>query len=119
MRGLRVAMDREISSLTRSGMVWPEIFKAGVTVGVPFLLVVKQPDLGTSLTYLPILVIGLFLGGIKLKDVGVVLLAGMLVVPMAWKFGMKPYQKERLVNFIHPENDPKGSGYQIQDRKSV
>ena len=77
-------------------------------------MILKQPDLGTSLTYLPVLVMGLFLGGIKLKHVAVVLLAAMLVVPMAWKFGMKPYQKERLVNFMHPENDPKGSGYQIQ-----
>src|SRR5882724_8366351 len=109
-----VAVARYISSLSKSDMTWPDIIKAGLIVGVPFLLVVKQPDLGTSLTYLPVLIMGLFLGGIKLKHVAVVLLAGLLVIPAAWKFGMKPYQKERLVNFMHPENDPKGSGYQIQ-----
>ena len=35
------------------------------------------------------------------------------MAPVAWRFVLKPYQKERLVNFIHPENDPKGTGYQI------
>ncbi len=111
---LVIAVARYVSSLNQREMTWPDILKAGMIVGLPFLLVVKQPDLGTSLTYLPILVIGLFLGGIKLKHVAVVLVAGLLVVPVAWKWGMKPYQKERLVNFTHPENDPKGSGYQIQ-----
>jgi rod shape determining protein RodA len=49
-----------------------------------------------------------------LKQVAVILVAVALVVPVAWKKALKPYQKERLVNFMHPENDPKGSGYQIQ-----
>jgi rod shape determining protein RodA len=111
---LIIALARYISSLNQKDVTWPDILKAGAIAGVPFLLVIKQPDLGTSLTYLPALILGLFLGGIRFKHVAVILVAVALVVPVAWKKALKPYQKERLVNFMHPENDPKGSGYQIQ-----
>jgi rod shape determining protein RodA len=111
---LIIALARYISSLNQKDVTWLDILKAGAIAGVPFLLVIKQPDLGTSLTYLPALIVGLFLGGIRFKHVAVILVAVALVVPVAWKKALKPYQKERLVNFMHPENDPKGSGYQIQ-----
>jgi rod shape determining protein RodA len=111
---LIIALARYIASLNQRDVTWSDIFKAGVIAGIPFLLVVKQPDLGTSLTYLPALVLGLFLGGINYKQVGIILLAVALVLPVAWKVGMKQYQKDRLTNFLHPENDPKGTGYQIQ-----
>lgn len=111
---LIIVLARYISSLNSKDVSWLDILKAAAIVGIPFLLVLKQPDLGTSLTYLPALVLGLFLGGIRFKQVAVILVAVALVVPIAWKVALKPYQKERLVNFRHPENDPKGTGYQIQ-----
>jgi len=82
--------------------------------GIPMLLVLKQPDLGTALTYLPVLVMALFLGGLRLKHAAIILLAGAMVVPVVWHFGLKPYQKQRLVSFREPEADPQGSGYQVQ-----
>lgn len=109
-----LAVARYVASLNQRDINWPDILKAGAIVGVPFLFVLKQPDLGTALTYLPILILGLFLGGITYRQAAVILLAAALVMPVYWKFAMKPYQKDRLVNFMHPENDPKGSGYQIQ-----
>jgi rod shape determining protein RodA len=110
---LILALAQYISSLNQRDVTWPEIFKAMAIVGLPWLLVLKQPDLGTSLTYLPALFLLLFLGGIKTKQVAVFLIAGILIAPLAWH-KLKPYQKERLVNFMNPENDPKGTGYQIQ-----
>ena len=110
---LVVALARFISSLNQRDMTWLDILKAGLLVGIPWALVMKQPDLGTSLTYLPALVVLLFLGGIKPRHVAVFLVFGALLAPVAWH-KLKPYQKERLVNFTHPENDPKGTGYQIQ-----
>lgn len=90
-----------------------DIAKAGLLVGVPMLLVLKQPDLGTALTYIPIAIMGLFLGGLKFKHAILMLvLAGVLVVPM-WKYGLKPYQKDRLTSFIEPEADPQKKGYQV------
>ena len=93
-----------------------DIFKSFALVGVPLLLVLKQPDLGTSLTYTPILVAGLFLGGINLKQAVILLLAGSLLIGGVWSSGklLKPYQKARLTSFINPDNDPKGTGYQLR-----
>lgn len=91
-----------------------DIVKAGVIVGVPMLLVLKQPDLGTALTYLPVVVMALFLGGMRLKHAAVIVLVGALMTPLVWHYGLKPYQKVRLVSFREPEADPQGSGYQIQ-----
>jgi rod shape determining protein RodA len=80
------------------------------------ILVLKQPDLGTTLTYMPILIVGLFLGGINIRQALILTTAGIMLVAGAWSSGkmLKPYQKARLTSFINPDNDPKGSGYQIR-----
>jgi rod shape determining protein RodA len=85
-------------------------------VAVPMLLVLKQPDMGTALTYSPVLLLGLFLGGIGWKKGGTLLLVILLGVGVVWKSGkiLKPYQKARLTSFINPDNDPRGTGYQIR-----
>ena len=88
-----------------------DIFKIGLLVGVPFVMVYKQPDLGTALTYLPIAVMGLFLGGLKWKHAVAILLMIAVMLPIAYKV-MKPYQRERLTSFMEPEADYHGSGYQ-------
>jgi rod shape determining protein RodA len=100
-------------------LTWGDIAKSFLLVGVPLLFVLKQPDLGTSLTYTPILVMGLFLGGINLKQAGILLLAFLLVVGVVVKSGkvLKPYQVARLTSFMDPDIDPKGSGYQIRQSK--
>jgi rod shape determining protein RodA len=79
-------------------------------------MVLIQPDLGTSLTYVPILLCGLLLGGLKFKQAAILLLGVALIGGIAWKSGklLKPYQKARLTAFMDPDNDPKGSGYQIR-----
>jgi len=97
-------------------MRWTDIGKAFVLIGLPMLLVLSQPDLGTALTYIPILVAGLFLGGLRLRQAIILLLAFTLVGGIVWRSGkiLKPYQKARLTSFVNPENDPKGTGYQIR-----
>ena len=107
---------------TRSGraLTWGDIGKAFLIVGVPLLIVFKlQSDFGTSLTYVPILLVGLFLGGITWRQTGILLLAFGLLVGGVLKSGkvLKPYQVARLTSFINPDNDPKGSGYQIRQSK--
>lgn len=97
-------------------LTWKDIGKAFALIGVPMLLVLIQPDLGTALTYSPVLLIGLFLGGIRWKQAAVLVLGFALLGGIAWKSGkvLKPYQKARLTAFANPDNDPKGSGYQIR-----
>jgi rod shape determining protein RodA len=97
-------------------MSWKDIGKAFAMIGVPLLLVLKQPDLGTSLTYIPILVVGLFLGGIKLRQAAILVLGIGMVAGLGLASGklLKPYQRARLTAFMNPDSDPKGSGYQIR-----
>jgi len=113
---LIIAVARYFVGLSGRDLTWKDIFKAMALVGVPMLLVLKQPDLGTSLTYSPILIVGLFLGGIDWKKAGIILLVGLLAVGVVWKSGkvLKPYQKARLTSFMNPDDDPRGTGYQIR-----
>jgi rod shape-determining protein RodA len=87
-----------------------------VFVGVPFLLVLKQPDLGTSLVFLAILFGMLFIAGIKMKHLAAIVGGGMAFMPIFWHF-LKDYQKMRLTVFLDPNVDPLGSGYHIIQSK--
>ena len=111
---LILALAKYFADLHREEASVGDIVKAGLIAGIPMLLVLKQPDLGTALTYLPVLIMALFLGGLRLKHAAIILLAGAMVVPVVWHYGLKPYQKQRLVSFREPEADPQGSGYQVQ-----
>ena len=86
---------------------------------VPVVLVLRQPDLSTALSYLPVLVLGVLLAGMRWRYVAVLALLGLLAAPIVWRH-LQPYQKERLVAFVDPERDPKGVGYQsIQSKIAV
>ena len=113
---LIVAVAKYFADLHDRELSWSDFLKAGAIVGVPMLMVLVQPDLGTALTYMPIAVMGLFLGGLRWKQaIAIVLLVG-LTMPLAWH-KLKPYQKDRLVSFMEPEADSHGSGYQVAQSK--
>ena len=69
------------------GPDWKDIGKAFLLVGVPMALVLKQPDLGTALTYMPVLLIGLFLGGIGWKKALIIVCAGLVLIVPVWRQG--------------------------------
>ncbi|HZP23288.1 MAG TPA: rod shape-determining protein RodA [Terriglobales bacterium] len=97
---------------TKSECTAQDVVKAGALVGVPMLMVLKQPDLGTALTYIPIAIMGLFLGGMKARHALVIVVIGAMLAPVAWHV-LKPYQKDRLTSFMEPEADSQGRGYQV------
>ena len=80
------------------------------------VLVLKQPDLGTALTYLPVLVVGMFLAGLRWKYMLAIAVVVVLVLPVGWHF-LQDYQKARLVSFMDPDRDPRGTGYQMIQSK--
>src|SRR5947209_4131748 len=94
-----------------------DVVKAGLIAAVPMALVLKQPDLGTALTYVPVMIVALFLGGIQFKHAAVILLIAGVLLPGVWKYGLKPYQKQRLTTFLHPEADSQKGGYQLDQSK--
>jgi rod shape determining protein RodA len=85
-------------------------------VAVPALLVFKQPDLGTALTYISVLVVGAFIAGLRWKYVAVIAVLTVVVLPVSYQF-LKDYQKARLVGFLDPDRDPQGTGYQLVQSK--
>src|SRR5579871_360845 len=109
---LILAVAKYFADLHQRELSWPDFLKAGAMVGVPMLMVLAQPDLGTALTYIPIAIMGLFLGGLRMKQAAAVVLLAGLMMPLAWH-GLKPYQRERLTSFLEPEADKQGSGYQV------
>ena len=110
---LILAVAKYFADLTQRELSWNDFMKAGAIVCVPMLFVLKQPDLGTALTYLPVALMGLFLGGMRWKQATVILLILALLLPVAWVKVLKPYQKERLSSFRDPDADAKGSGHQV------
>jgi rod shape determining protein RodA len=116
---LIVLVARYFTNLSSREPTWKDIFKAIAFVAVPMLLVLKQPDLGTALTYTPVLLVGLFLGGIDWRKGGILVLVMVLAVGGVWKSGkvLKAYQKARLTSFMNPDADPRGTGYQILQSK--
>jgi len=91
--------------------IW-EMAKLAGMVGLPAVLVLMQPDLGTALTYMAVLITGAFLAGLRWKYVATIAIVALLVLPVGYHF-LKDYQKARLVSFMDPERDPTGTGYQL------
>ncbi|MGH9617754.1 MAG: FtsW/RodA/SpoVE family cell cycle protein, partial [Acidobacteriaceae bacterium] len=81
---LIVVLARFFTNLGGRDLTWKDIFKAILMVVIPMLLVMKQPDLGTALTYAPVLLCGLFLGGIRFKHAAILFLAASLALVPAW-----------------------------------
>jgi len=87
-----------------------------VALIAPVLLVVMQPDLGTSLLIAAGGVVVAWLAGVKVKFFAYISLIFILLLPVAISF-LKPYQKARILTFLNPEKDPLGAGYQIIQSK--
>jgi rod shape determining protein RodA len=112
-----VALARFLSERHRERyMTLAQILKASLIFGVPVLLVILQGDLGTALTFMPALAIGLFIRGIRPAALVSLVLCFLFVLPVSWLF-LKDYQKDRILTFVHPEMDPLGKGYQIIQSK--
>jgi len=93
---------------------------AAAITAVPLLLITQQPDLGTAVTLVPVLFAAAYVAGMPMRIFGILAIAALLAAPVAWKFALKDYQKERISTFINPSQDARGAGYQqIQARITV
>jgi rod shape determining protein RodA len=114
---LILAVAKYFAEMHQRELAWSDFIKAGAIVGFPMLLVLAQPDLGTALTYMPIAVMGVFLGGLQLRQgLAVALLATVAIGAVFFAprvHVLKSYQKQRLTSFLEPDADPQGSGYQV------
>jgi len=104
----------------RGAPSWTDLAIGGALTAVPFLLIAKEPDLGTAVTLMPVFLAVAYLAGMRMRILGLMFLCLLLAAPVAWKFALKDYQKSRVSTFLDPSQDAKGAGYQqIQARITV
>lgn len=108
---------RYLTELKSEQLQLSDLLKLGGLIGLPMVFVMLQPDLGTALTFIPILLVGVFLAGFRWQYAVALLAIVAIVAPAAYFFVLKDYQKARLISFIDPSQDPKGSGYQVIQSK--
>jgi rod shape determining protein RodA len=89
---------------------------AAVLTAVPVLLIARQPDLGTALLVASAGAMVLFLAGLGWRLILLLGIAATALAPLLWYF-MRPYQRQRVLTFLNPENDPLGAGYHIIQSK--
>ena len=83
----------------------------GIVV-LPMGLILLQPDFGVALTYLPLLIAALWLGGLPRKIWVMLVILALFGAGLTWLRVLKPYQKERILTVLDPDRDPFGAGYQ-------
>jgi rod shape determining protein RodA len=89
----------------------------GALVALPMLLIMRQPDLGTAATIVPVFLVIVYVAGLPMRVLGVIALVAVLAAPVAWGFVLKDYQRQRVLTFLDPSKDTRGAGYQqIQAR---
>ena len=106
------AKQETTAGLTLKDLAWPIVL-----VLVPTVLILKQPDLGTAIMLLLIAGTMTFVAKIERRTFVGLISLGVIAVPLLWLFGMKEYQKQRILTFLDPDRDPLGAGYHIIQSK--
>lgn len=88
-----------------------DLLKPGLILTIPFLITAKQPDLGTAILLLAIPSSMILFLRVQRKVLLSLLAILAISLPTAWNYALKPYQKNRVKNFLNPERDPRGTGY--------
>ncbi|OGH00530.1 MAG: rod shape-determining protein RodA [Candidatus Lambdaproteobacteria bacterium RIFOXYD1_FULL_56_27] len=104
--------SRRVGEIGVKELAWPLL----VTV-IPFVLILKQPDLGTAGVVLVVFVPVIFLVGLRFRVIAVIMGLAAAFAPFIWAYGLKPYQKHRILTMIDPDADPLGKGYHIIQSK--
>lgn len=110
---LILTLAKYLTELNKSYLTKRDLITlAGITL-VPMVLITMQGDLGTALTFFPILVGTAVVAGLRMRFLLVVMLIVVCIAPLGW-FTLKDYQKQRILVTFDPELDPQGTGYQTK-----
>ena len=117
--GTMLALARFLSQPSRDVTGFRSLIEVLIAIGVPMALIMRQPDLGTASTLIPVSFALMFVSGVPRKYLLALMAIGLLSLPVAWEF-MADYQHDRVITFFHPERDPLGSGWnKIQSEIAV
>jgi len=105
---------------TPEGLGFRQLLLPALITLIPAGLTIRQPDLGTGLLLVAVFASMVLFMRVKTSILVFLLVAGMIATPLVWSFGLKPYQKSRVLTFLAPGKDPRGAGYNsIQSRIAV
>jgi len=107
-----LAVIRFILVRQKEAFTWKNLAKIAVLVAVPLFLILAQPDLGSAILIIPLVLVVLFMGNISVKKLVIILIIGMLILPAGYLV-LKDYQKQRIKVFLNPDIDPLGAGYNV------
>ncbi len=102
--------------INTNGLTLRDLFQPFLLILVPFILIVKQPDLGTSLLIVLVAASITLFAKIEKRTFFYIMISGIICIPMVWFF-LKAYQKQRILTFLSPDLDPLGAGYHIIQSK--
>lgn len=113
---MKIAMPLMIAWFLSRRPLPPKISQIGIClifIGIPFILIAEQPDLGTSLLVLSSGIFVLFLSGLSWRLIATAIGLVALIIPITWQFLLHDYQRQRVLTLIHPEADALGTGWNI------
>ncbi len=112
------ALARYLAS-TEHRWGWRMLFVPFALAGVPIALILRQPDLGSALLFVPVMTAMLFGAGLRTRYWCILLIAGIVAVPFLWR-GMSPFQRARITSFLEQRDTgprPNDEGYQLHQSK--
>jgi rod shape determining protein RodA len=115
--GTALLLARYLETANQRFLAPRQIALACLIVALPMALVVVEPDLGGAAMFAPLLAGTLLVAGVRLRVLAAAALLVLALGGLAWTFGMKDYQRDRVLTFMQPERDPLGKGYQLRQSK--
>ena len=118
--GLAVVLATYFAEHRRGVLTRGDLLMVAAFTAIPFVLIAKEPDLGTAVGLLPVALGVTYLAGLRLRAIAVLATLALLAAPVAWTYALEDYQRTRLSTFLDPAQDSRGAGYQqIQARITV
>lgn len=111
-----LALARYLGSHRDGPRGWRALLAPAGIALLPMVLIVKEPNLGTALLFLPIVIVMLVVWGLPLKILWTLAGGGLALLPIGWHF-LHDYQRARLLVFVNPNLDPLGAGYTVLQSK--
>lgn len=105
-----IAIASFVSNVVSKKHTWETLAKGLLLMVIPFVLIAKEPDLGTALVLVPITLVVLYVGGMSVKKLFLLGAAGVMALPVVW-LSLNAYQRDRILVFFEPGRDPLGAGW--------
>ena len=110
--GVALVLAKFFGENRRGAPTTGDLVMGGLLVGIPLILIAREPDLGTAVTLVPIFLGIAYVAGMRMRILGILAAVAIVSAPVAWNFALEDYQKGRIETFLDPSQDARGAGYQ-------